>query len=148
MGTEDVQTVRDGPNTIRLKTPCRESHDVRITQVHGLERRIIPTCSNLGNTPVSCLECQRWKDVPSMHLTVCPCPSFAFALHPSLSSIDRPVIDQSSWPTTPPSVTYRPPSGPRLPVHLSSPINGRANRPLTLKFTIKKVIDYINPRFT
>jgi len=37
MGTEDVQTVRDGPNPIRLKTSCREYPDVRITQVHGPE---------------------------------------------------------------------------------------------------------------
>jgi len=54
---------------------------------------------------------------------------FAFALHPSLLSIDRPTIDQSSWPND---------TSGSSPL---SPIDGRANRSLTLSFTIKKVID-------
>ena len=149
MGTEDVQTVRDGPNPIRLKTSCREYPDVRITQVHGPEGGSYQRVRiwEAGRFPVSSAKGGRMHLLCTQWYALALLP-FAFALHPSLLSIDRPVIDHSSWQTTPSSVAYRPPSGPRLPDRLSSPVDGCANRPLTLSFTIKKVIDYIDPHFT
>jgi len=39
---EDVQTVRGGSNPIRLKSSCKGSPDVRITQVRGPEGGAYP----------------------------------------------------------------------------------------------------------
>jgi len=91
-GTEGVQTVEAGPTLsgfVGSTLKCVSHGYIRMFE-YGKKMA------------VSCLEVPKTEgctlDVPNGMYALAQLP-FAFVLHPSLLSIDRPDIDQSSWPS-------------------------------------------------